>query len=172
MDHGLELIIARLEILGIEVCNILQNPGNIGNLIFLIQSYPGNIGKCIFSKFPYPGNIGNMCFSIFWDVFKKVLVLTLIPRLPCSFLQEHVPKIIQGSTTQPLEPPARRPYFQDMRKQKNPISNISRIPENQKIQFPIFPGYQAIRKTRFPIFPGYEKVEKSNFQYFQDMGKL
>ena len=34
MDHGLELIIARLEILGIEVCNILQNPGNIGNLIF------------------------------------------------------------------------------------------------------------------------------------------
>ena len=52
-------------------------------------------------------------------IFKKVLVLTLIPRLPCSFFQEHVPKIIQGSTTQPLEPharphpPARRPYFQD-----------------------------------------------------------
>ena len=47
-------------------------------------------------------------------IFKKVLVLTLIPRLPCSFFQEHVPKIIQGSTTQPLEPPARRPYFQVM----------------------------------------------------------
>ena len=71
MDHGSELIIARLEILGIEVCNILQNPGNIGNLILLIQSYPGNIGKWIFSKFPYPGNIGNLFFSIFWDFYKK-----------------------------------------------------------------------------------------------------
>ena len=35
MDHDLELIIARLEILEIEVCNILQNPGNIiGNELF------------------------------------------------------------------------------------------------------------------------------------------
>ena len=51
MEHGLELIIARLEILGIEVCNILQNPGNIGNLILLIQSYPGNIAKWIFPNF-------------------------------------------------------------------------------------------------------------------------
>ena len=72
MDHGLELINRILEILGIEVCNILQNPGNIGNLILLIQSYPGNIGKWIFSKFPYPGNIGNMFFfPIFWDFYKK-----------------------------------------------------------------------------------------------------
>ena len=44
MEHDLELIIPRLEILEIEVCNILQNPGNIGKRIFLIQSYPGNIG--------------------------------------------------------------------------------------------------------------------------------
>ena len=42
MEHDLELIIARLEILEIEVCNILHNPGNIGNWSFLIQSYPGN----------------------------------------------------------------------------------------------------------------------------------
>ena len=34
MDHRLELLIARLEILEIEVCNILQNPGNIGKRIF------------------------------------------------------------------------------------------------------------------------------------------
>ena len=34
MEHGLELIIARLEILEIEVCNIIHNPGNIGNLNF------------------------------------------------------------------------------------------------------------------------------------------
>ena len=37
MEHDLELIIARLEILEIEVCNIIYNPGNIGNLIFLIS---------------------------------------------------------------------------------------------------------------------------------------
>ena len=48
MEHGLELIIARLEILEIEVCNILQNPGNIGKRTFLTQSYPGNIGLIFF----------------------------------------------------------------------------------------------------------------------------
>ena len=72
MEHGLELIIARLEILEIEVCNILQNPGNLGNLSFSTSSYPGNIGKWIF-QFPhileildrtihtqsYPGNSGS-----------------------------------------------------------------------------------------------------------------
>ena len=47
MDHGLELILPRLEILEIEVCNIIYNPGNIGKRIFLIQSYPGNIGNLI-----------------------------------------------------------------------------------------------------------------------------
>ena len=70
MEHGLELIIARLEILEIEVCNILQNPGNIGKLIFLIQSYPGNIGNLIFPIFPYPGNIGNMIF-LYFGIFPK-----------------------------------------------------------------------------------------------------
>ena len=58
MEHDLELIIARLEILEIEVCNILQNPGNIGNLSFSTSSHPGNIGKHIFSTFSYPANIG------------------------------------------------------------------------------------------------------------------
>ena len=73
-----------------------------------------------------------------WEaIFKKVLVLTLIPRLPCSFFREHVPKIIQGSTTQPLEPPARlRPPAARISRipgnQKNPISSISRIWENIK----------------------------------------
>ena len=65
MDHGLELISPSLEILEIEVCNILQNPGNIGKRIFLIQSYPGNIGNLIFPISGYPGNIGNMIFVDF-----------------------------------------------------------------------------------------------------------
>ena len=38
MDHGLESITARLEILEIEVCNILQNPGNIGKHVFFLSS--------------------------------------------------------------------------------------------------------------------------------------
>ena len=71
MEHGLELIIARLEILEIEVCNISNKPRDIGNLSFSTSSYPGNIGNLIFPIFPYPGNIGNMIFSIFWDFSKK-----------------------------------------------------------------------------------------------------
>ena len=59
MEHGLELIIPRLEILEIEVCNIIYNPGNIGNWIFLIFWSPGNIGNWIFLIFWSPGNIGN-----------------------------------------------------------------------------------------------------------------
>ena len=51
MEHDLELIIPRPEILEIEVCNILYHPGNIGKRVFLTQSYPGNIGKRIFSNF-------------------------------------------------------------------------------------------------------------------------
>ena len=49
MEHDLESISPRLEILEIEVFNIIYNPGNIGNWIFLIFSYPGNIGNWIFS---------------------------------------------------------------------------------------------------------------------------
>ena len=48
MDHRLEIISPRLEILEIEVCNIIYNPGNIGNWIFLIFSYPGNTGNLVF----------------------------------------------------------------------------------------------------------------------------
>ena len=71
MDHGLELIIPRLEILEIEVFNIIYNPGNIGKRMFLIQSYPGNIGNLIFPISPYPGNTGNLLFLIFFDFYKK-----------------------------------------------------------------------------------------------------
>ena len=71
MEHGLELITARLEILEIEVCKIIYNPGNIGKRIFLIQSYPGNIGNLIFPIPGYPGNIENMIFLDFWDFYKK-----------------------------------------------------------------------------------------------------
>ena len=71
MEHGLELIIARLEILEIGVCNIIHNPGNIGKQTFSIFWTPGNIGNHFFPFSGYPGNIGNMCFSIFWDFYKR-----------------------------------------------------------------------------------------------------
>ena len=51
MEHDLELIIARLEILEIEVCDVLQNPGNIGNRSFSIFWTPGNIGNLFFPIF-------------------------------------------------------------------------------------------------------------------------
>ena len=112
MDHDLELIIARLEILEIEVCNILQNPGNTGQLIFLIQSYPGNIGKRIFLNFSHPGNIGKRIFSNFfypgnigsydpysvlsWKywIVRSILssILEIVDRTIhiCSYLENHV----------------------------------------------------------------------------------
>ena len=64
MEHELELIIARLEILEIEVCNISYKPRDIGNLSFSTSSYPGNIGNLSFSTSSYPGNIGKWIFLI------------------------------------------------------------------------------------------------------------
>ena len=43
MDHDLELFIPILEILEIEVCNILYNPGNIGKLFLSNFSHIGNL---------------------------------------------------------------------------------------------------------------------------------
>ena len=71
MEHDLELIIPRLEILEIEVCNIIYNPGNIGNLSFSIFWTPGNIGNLFFPFSGYPGNIGNIIFLDFRDFYKK-----------------------------------------------------------------------------------------------------
>ena len=71
MERGLELIIARLEILEIGVCTIIYNPGNIGKRTFSIFWTPGNIGNLFFPFSGYPGNIGNMMFLGFWDFSKK-----------------------------------------------------------------------------------------------------
>ena len=73
MEHGLELIIPRLEILEIAVCNILQNPGNIGKRIFVDSVLSWNYWKTDFLEFliswkywktdfstsSHPGNIGS-----------------------------------------------------------------------------------------------------------------
>ena len=51
MEHDLELIIARLEILEIGVCNIIHNPGNIGNHSFSIFLDAWKYWKSDFSVF-------------------------------------------------------------------------------------------------------------------------
>ena len=72
MEHDFELIIPRLEILEIEVCNILQKPGNIGKLIFQLPHILEILENGFF-QFPHileildrtihnqssPGNIGS-----------------------------------------------------------------------------------------------------------------
>ena len=86
MDHDLELIIASLEILEIEVCNILQNPGNIGNLNFSTSSYPGYIG----SYDPYINPILEI-------VDRAIQYLLLIARArPHSLSASRLP-LVQGS---------------------------------------------------------------------------
>ena len=70
MDQDLELIIARLEILEIGVCNILQNPGNIGKHIFLIQSYPGNIGNLSLQHSPESWKYWKSQFFYILDAWK------------------------------------------------------------------------------------------------------
>ena len=100
MEHDLELIIPRLEILEIEVCNILYNPGNIGKWIFSTFSYPGNIGKRIFSTSSYPGNIGSYDpYSVLsWKYWKlKSLAFSLILEiLEIGFFQfPHILEILE-----------------------------------------------------------------------------
>ena len=52
MEHGLELFIPILEILEIEVCNILYNPGHIGKHIFSLSPML-EIQECSGSYDPY-----------------------------------------------------------------------------------------------------------------------
>ena len=70
MEHDLELVIPRLEILEIEVCNIIYNPVNIGKTCFFYVLVSWKYWKLVFSISWYPGNIGNMIFLIF-EINKK-----------------------------------------------------------------------------------------------------
>ena len=84
MEHDLELIIRRLEILEIEVCNILQNPGNIGSLSFSI--------------FLDAWKYWKSDFSVFWDAWKYwksesatfSRFLEILPK-PKTQSQTHIP---------------------------------------------------------------------------------
>ena len=100
MEHELELIIARLEILEIEVCNIIYKPRDIGNLIFSTSSYPGNIENLSFSTSSYPGNIGSYDpYSVLsWKYWKlKSSTFSLILEiLEIGFFQfPHILEILE-----------------------------------------------------------------------------
>ena len=58
MDHGLGLIIPRLDILEIVVCNIIYNPGNIGKCFFQFSPILEIVDRTIHTQF-YPGNSGS-----------------------------------------------------------------------------------------------------------------
>ena len=100
MDHDWELIISILEILEIEVCDILQNPRNIGNLSFSTSSYPGNIGKRIFSTSSYPGNIGSYDpYSVlswkYWKLKSSTLSISLEILEIWFFYFSHILEILE-----------------------------------------------------------------------------
>ena len=71
MEHGLELISPRLEILEIEVFNIIYNPGNIENVFFqyIFHTWTTDLinsglklllyGTRLRTIYSPPGNIGN-----------------------------------------------------------------------------------------------------------------
>ena len=71
MEHDLELFSPILEILEIGVCNIIYNPGNIGNLSFSIFWTPGNIGNSFFSNFQISWKYWKYDFSWFWGFLQK-----------------------------------------------------------------------------------------------------
>ena len=65
MEHGLELISPRLEILEIEVFNIIYNPGNIGNWIFFNFLISWKYWKLDFSNFLLSWKYWNLVFRNF-----------------------------------------------------------------------------------------------------------
>ena len=61
MEHGLELIIARLEILEIGVCNIIHNPGNWKtNFFYVLDAW--KYWKSIFLIFRISWKYWKYCF--------------------------------------------------------------------------------------------------------------
>ena len=129
MEHGLELIIARLEILEIEVCNIIYNPGNIGKRTFSMFWYPGNIGKLVFS-----------IFRISWKYWKYDFSWFL------GFLQKRrAPKFHAGCTGQWAEISHMRPIqARKLKLFQTPISRWPRRRRRRADNCPIWPDTWTI----------------------------
>ena len=97
MDHDLELFIPSLEILEIEVCNILYNPGNIGKRIFSIQSYPGNSGSYDpYSVLSWKYWIVRSILSSILEIVDRTIHTLLSLYLMCKRHEE----VIHGGGTQ------------------------------------------------------------------------
>ena len=88
-------------------------------------------------------------------ILRKVIVLTLFPRLPSSLFQEHIPKMDSFPMlfTHPTRPPARPPARHG--------SQVIKM-----IGFPVFPGSQVIKTIGVPVFPGSQVIKMTGFPVF------
>ena len=77
----------------------------------------GTLRPGFYSEFRYKSYEHS---GLAWEaILKKVIVLTLSPRLPCSLLKEYVPKIIQAPrslTPGAARPPPEFPPYQKLEK--------------------------------------------------------
>ena len=76
MDHDLELFIPILEILEIEVCNILYNPGNIEKKQFFLYLISWKYWRSAFFQFSTILEILENCFclaSTILEVYGKLI---------------------------------------------------------------------------------------------------
>ena len=85
-------------------------------------------------------------------ILRKVLVLTLFPRLPCSFFQEHVPRM---------------DFFPKRCSRKGTLQNYQ---VHRSSQWFVFQYFQVHRSSEWLVFQ-YFQVHRSSewvvFQYFQ-----
>ena len=107
-------------------------------------------------------------------ILRKVFVLIWFPTLPCSFFQEHVPRMhfspkhcSQKGALKGGEWMVRSPVFPDS--QVIRMSRSSVFPGSQVIKMDrvsVFPGSQVIKMICFSIFPGLQVTKMLRFQMF------
>ena len=114
---------------------------------------PGFYGEFRYKSYEHSG--------LAWGaISRKMLVLTLFPRLPCSFFQEHVPRMDSFPMlfTHPTRPPA-----PPVRPSARHGSQVIKI-----IGFPVFPGSQVIKMDGFSVFPGSQVIKMDDFSKNQN----
>ena len=112
-------------------------------------------------------------------ILRKVLVLTLLPKLPCSFFQEHFPQMDSFANV-PRQQGAFK-YFQVPRSLKWLVFQYFQASRHWKwlvfqyfqvlgsstwlVSFlsSVFPGSQVIKTIRFPVCPGSQVIKILRF---------
>ena len=100
--------------------------------------------------------------------FQKSACFDFHSKVTILIFQEHVPKTIQGSATQPLEPPARTAvkkgfqYYECIWIVRSTISRIG-LSMDRTIQY--FQDMRKLKNSDFQYFQDMRKLKKSDFQY-------